>query len=59
MRGWLYMVSKVRGGKKEKSTADLRKVYLELGHGVLSLGESDSVNDKMEVIKTKNIYPRA
>jgi hypothetical protein len=59
MRGWLYMIDKITSTKKESSQITLRKVFIELGHGVLSIGETDQVNDKITIIKSKYIYPRA
>ena len=57
MNGYLYMVERVKE-VEDKIKLELKRVYLEINKNVLSIGETEEVNDKMEVIKEKNIYPR-
>ena len=35
----------------------LRKVYVDMNINQVTIGENENIDDKMEVIKTKMIYP--
>jgi len=43
--------------KEGASQMQLRKVYVDMNINQVTIGENENIDDKMEVIKTKMIYP--
>ena len=53
------MIDKIEyNGDRQEYSVRLKSVNIDINNISLSIGESESVVDKMEIIKIENIYPR-